>query len=98
MFPRGWRGQKRFPIETCISLNGKKCKSKDLSTSGFLLQLDNPDSFQLNHGYSVELADEIKCECGAVRIETYGIGFAYRNLNRINKQKISQFIKKLETA
>ena len=95
VYPRGWRGQKRFPVQVSVKIEGKKYLTHDFSEGGFFVR-DNSQSFELNKGYSGEIfenGNSIPIKLGAVRFDNYGFGFAFRNLNVEQKKTINNILK-----
>lgn len=79
MYPRGWRYQKRRPVQTALKINGKEYQTNDLSESGFYVQMEPVEREAMVVGQScqIELNGENK-EAGVVRLDEAGVGFALR--------------------
>lgn len=94
MYPRGWRYQKRRPIETDVLVNGRSMKTTDLSVAGFFVQW--PDCpYKINDVVSIQIqlgADSIGCAGGVVRTDERGAGLAFRNLNEDQKMLLDRFV------
>lgn len=97
MFPRGFRGEKRKPIQIDLKVNNEIKKTRDFTNSGFYVHWVKVN-FQLNQEVEVELEDKIKLKAGVVRIdyendETFGVGFAFRSLKENDILVLNSFIK-----
>ena len=84
MFPRGFRGEKRKPIQINLKVNQETKKTKDFTISGFYVSWENAN-FQLNQEVEIEIENKIKLKAGVVRIDyendkASGIGFAFRSV------------------
>jgi len=82
LYPRGWRGEKRNPIELEVLLDDEEFKTKDISPNGIYVDWKNCDK---------KLGDEVLLEfkkensiiprttkAGIVRIDETGVGLAFR--------------------
>ena len=83
LYPRGWRGEKRKPIERVVYIKEKEYKTFDVSPTGVYLDWKDCDR---------ELGDELvirfiqnddghlqtEAKVGIVRIDTNGVGLAFR--------------------
>ena len=69
--------------------------TKDLSTTGFYVEL-NDFSFILNEEVRLTFpfCNEIQFTAGVVRIDTGGVGFAFRSLTKGNGEVLNEIIKK----
>jgi hypothetical protein len=98
MYGRGWRFQKRNPIEIDLFINGLKLKTKDLSATGFYVEWhDCP--FELNQELNISLPMEIQTlesKAGVVRLDSNGAGIAFRSLDNEAKRTISEWITRQE--
>lgn len=99
MYGRGWRFQKRKPIETDLSINGVKLKTRDFSTSGFYVEWkDFP--YELNQEVNVSLPMEtqtLELKAGVVRIDSLGAGIAFRALDNPTTRTIKEWISRQES-
>lgn len=97
MYPRGWRLQKRKPIEMKISVNGKELKTTDVSSTGvYALWSDCP--YELNQAVNVKFALEnnvYDLQAGVVRVDENGMGLAFRGLPKLVSKELSSFVKEL---
>lgn len=94
MYGRGWRFQIRKPIETELSVNGTKLKTKDLSIAGFYVEWQDCP-YELNQEVIVSLPLEkqiIESKAGIVRIDPLGAGIAFRELDMTSKNSIQNWI------
>ena len=83
LYPRGWRGEKRKPVELDVIIDDRKYKTKDVSSNGVYVDWKDCDK---------ELGDEIiirfkqvdnnslpkEAKVGIVRIDEVGVGLAFR--------------------
>lgn len=93
MYPRGWRGQRRVPVEIPIRVGEKNLKSRDISPSGFYA--DWPDCPH-NPNDAVRLifeldGEELQLEGGVVRVDDNGAGIAFRGLTREQSALLEKF-------
>ena len=69
--------------------------TKDLSTTGFYVE---SNEFYLGLNEKVALTfpfcNEIQFTAGVVRIDTGGVGFAFRSLTKGNREVLNEIIKK----
>lgn len=97
MYPRGWRLQKRKPIEMEVSVNGKSLKTTDVSSTGFYaVWVDCP--YNINQEVNVHFALENKVydlQAGIVRVDETGVGVAFRGLQKLVSKELSGFVKDL---
>jgi len=98
MYGRGWRFQKRKPIEADLSINGLKLKTRDISSSGFYVEWkDFP--YELNQEVNVSLPMEtqtLELKAGVVRIDSLGAGIAFRALDNPTTRTIKEWISRQE--
>ncbi len=83
MYPRGWRGEKRKPIQIQVCINGVDRLTKDISEAGFYVDW-NDVSFEINQEVAVEIEterDKRLFVTGVVRKDMNGAGFAFRGLS-----------------
>jgi hypothetical protein len=83
LYPRGWRGEKREPVELDVIIDDREYKTKDVSSNGVYVDWKNCEK---------ELGDEIiirfkqpdntmlptETKVGVVRIDESGVGLAFR--------------------
>lgn len=84
MYPRGWRFQKRKPVVLDVIVNNKTYKTKDISVGGLYIESTELD-FELNSGIAITLKTpekHLELKAGVVRIDSQGIGLAFRNLSK----------------
>jgi len=94
MYPRGWRLQKRNPIEMEVKINGETKKTRDVSSSGFYVNWENCN-LELNREVDLEFETarkQLKLKAGVVRIDPVGVGFAFRNLSGENRKVIGELM------
>ena len=98
MYGRGWRFQKRRPIETDLIIDGQKLKTRDLSTTGFFVEWkDCP--YELNQELKVTFPMStftLELKAGVVRLDSLGAGIAFRSLDNATSRKIKEWIAKQE--
>ncbi|MBK8397316.1 MAG: PilZ domain-containing protein [Leptospiraceae bacterium] len=99
MYGRGWRFQKRKPIEVEISIDGKKLKTKDLSSTGFYVEwIEFP--YELNQELKVSFpidALTLELKAGVVRLDSLGAGIAFRALDNTTTRMIKDWISRQES-
>ena len=80
-YKRGWRLAKRKPIRLKVIVNGKDKTTRDISPRGFFAETTN-SNYKLNEEVKVHLNTKFGVErilrAGVVRIDTHGVGFAFR--------------------
>lgn len=78
LYPRGWRYEKRTPIQIPVLLNGKECTTRDFSSKGFYVAWSD---FLGEPGDAIQvIISGTAIEAGIVRIDQDGLGVAFRNL------------------
>ena len=85
--PRGWRLQKRKPIEIDVTIDNENKKTKDICKNGFYVNWINCEK-EINQEVNVnfKLNDILfDLKGGIVRIDESGVGIAFRYLS--NKEK-----------
>ncbi|MCB1157003.1 MAG: hypothetical protein H7A25_23645 [Leptospiraceae bacterium] len=98
MYPRGWRGEKRYPIQIPFHLEGFRALTKDLSVTGFYATIPN-SSFIINQEVPIRMefgTEVMNIKTGVVRIDPEGTGFAFRDLDKESSCLIEMFVKKWE--
>lgn len=93
-YPRGWRFQRRKPVETAVRINDTPLRTRDLSVTGFYS--DWPDC-PLGANQSVRVAltigdRTVEMEGGVVRLDENGVGIAFRRASEEQKALLSQFL------
>ncbi len=86
-YPRGWRGQKRLPIQIKVSIHQKEYVTADASLGGVFLFYPNCP-FQISDQIDLEMVFGEKrklFQTGVVRVESNGVGLAFRNLDKESK-------------
>ncbi|MEM7181584.1 MAG: hypothetical protein AAF518_11770 [Spirochaetota bacterium] len=81
MYPRGFRGEKRKPVQSKVEINGITKITRDRSKSGFYVDWQEPE-LELNQEVEIFFPDDKKPEkrkAGVVRIDKTGVGIAFRN-------------------
>ncbi|MCE9501838.1 MAG: PilZ domain-containing protein [Leptospira sp.] len=98
MYPRGWRGQVRNPIEAEIIISDQTFRTKDLSESGFFIfWTDCPFDPKQEVDIQLEIDKEkLKMKVGVVRIDKNGVGMAFRNITGEFRDKINFFVQNYE--
>jgi hypothetical protein len=93
LYPRGWRGEKRHPIQASVRINSQEFATRDFSLAGFYCDHASNESFQIGDEVALKIADlPDDFKGGIVRIDPNGFGVAFRNLNDIKIQKLNEFI------
>lgn len=84
LYPRGWRLEKRKPIQVKLKINSKEFLTRDISDKGFYVDwIDVPLEINSEVNVDIPFKEETKTlKAGLVRIDEKGAGFAFRNLNR----------------
>lgn len=79
MYPRGWRGNKRTPVNKNVCINGIWTVTKDISETGFYAEW-NGEEYSLGKELTIIFEDfpELKQIAGVVRIDKNGIGLGFR--------------------
>lgn len=100
MYPRGWRLQKRRPIEIEVIVDGIRRRTIDASTAG--LYVAWPDCYR-SPGEEVHLTfavngTEYKTRAGLVRVDEEGAGVAFRGAPRSFRRNLSRDLARLEAA
>jgi hypothetical protein len=98
MYPRGWRLQKRKPIEVDVEIDSKQFKTTDLSSGGFYL-LWNECPYEINQRVTFTLKLEDKThflQGGLVRIDENGVGIAFRNNSSLVEKDLASYLKKFD--
>jgi hypothetical protein len=93
MYPRGWRLEKRKPIQIPIRINATAANTKDISPTGVYVDYINSD-LQPNEIVNLEFKYEdtlFSIQSGIVRIDPDGIGIAFRNLSREEDKLLNKF-------
>ncbi|WP_167539717.1 PilZ domain-containing protein [Leptospira meyeri] len=81
LYPRGWRYEKRNPIQIPILLNGIECTTIDFSRKGFYVVWSE---FLGEPGDTIQVdISGTTIEAGIVRIDPKGLGVAFRNLQPV---------------
>ncbi len=91
---RGWRFQKRKPVEIPVKLNSILTKSIDLSATGLYVEWKGID-FELGQEVNIEFEFALKkfsTKAGVVRIDAVGLGLAYRNLEKQTIEELSKWV------
>lgn len=90
LYPRGWRYERRTPIQIQLLLNGIECTTRDFSRTGFYVSW--PD-FSGEPGEEVQVViSGIPINAGIVRIDQNGLGVAFRNLQPNQIQLFEEII------
>ena len=90
MYPRGWRFERRHPINHPVSINGKDFITRDLSIRGFYV--DWPDcSHEPGEEVSV-IMDGMEFAAGVVRVDENGAGFAFREHGKEGQSHIRMIL------
>ena len=95
MYPRGWRFQKRYPLEIKVALNGIELLTRDFSSKGIYVTWPGVN---LSLGSEVNLAftlnnQSFHCKGGvAVVNEGHGTGIAFRNIDSQQAEQLRQAV------
>lgn len=84
-YPRGWRFQKRNPIQIDIEINNSLFRTRDISPRGFYVDFPNC-IFETEKEVDVRLFIEnieLNFKAGVVRVDENGAGFAFRGLTGV---------------
>ncbi|MBP7283043.1 MAG: PilZ domain-containing protein [Leptospiraceae bacterium] len=94
LYPRGWRGEKRKPIQKNLLIDNISKTTRDFSEAGFYVDWDNPN-LELNSEVTVEIkngSDKQKFPAGVVRIDSNGVGFAFRRLTKEDRVWLGEVV------
>lgn len=97
MYPRGWRMQKRKPIEIEVEIEGEKLYSTDISSSGIYVKSEK-SKYDVNQAVSVRFSlgeKEYKFLAGVVRIDEEGFGIAFRDVSNQVRKELATLVKEL---
>lgn len=93
-YPRGWRYQRRKPVETAVRLDDRPLRTRDLSLTG--LYCDWPNCpLETNQSVQIVLSldqGQIELEGGVVRIDENGVGIAFRRSDGDSRQRLKAFL------
>ncbi len=99
MYPRGWRLEKRNPIQIQVRINSIDKVTKDISDAGFYVDwIDCP--FEINEEVRVEIETDVDkryFSAGIVRKDEAGTGFAFRQLSADDRIWIAKKIEFVES-
>ncbi|NUN03365.1 MAG: PilZ domain-containing protein [Bryobacteraceae bacterium] len=95
--PRGWRFEKRRPLEIDLEVSGKNFRTRDFSARGVYIKW--PDC-PLALGEEVPLSFELRGERfqvigGVASLTGHGTGIAFRSLDRATQRRIRAALKQL---
>jgi hypothetical protein len=93
MYPRGWRMQRRNPIEISVVVNGITLNTRDVSETGIYVNLPNAN-LSINQSVTVVIPTsegDLQIEAGVVRVDENGAGIAFRNLDNDTKKVLKNF-------
>jgi hypothetical protein len=85
LYPRGWRGENRKPIEIEVTIDGKGYQTLDVSNTGIYVDWKNCEKelgdevliiFKPDSNLNSSVLKETKA--GVVRIDESGVGLAFR--------------------
>ncbi|MBX7058607.1 MAG: PilZ domain-containing protein [Leptospirales bacterium] len=90
MYPRGWRFQRRVPVEFPVRVEGQSVVMRDASDRGVYVAWD---AGRLSPGASLKLqfdlgGESFALDAGLVRIDADGCGIAFRNLSRSDARRL----------
>lgn len=94
MYGRGWRYQKRKPVEVELMIDMHKLKTKDISATGFYVEWSEcPLSLnqEVDILFSIE-NQKLSVKAGVVRLDSEGAGFAFRYLDNQSKLTLKKLI------
>jgi hypothetical protein len=97
---RGWRFQKRKPIEIKVKVNSISVNSNDLTSTGLYVDWKNAD-LELNQEVNVEFTfgdNKFQNKAGVVRIEETGVGLAFRGADRKVISELRKWVEKQEVV
>jgi hypothetical protein len=95
---RGWRFQRRKPIETKVVINGLPLLTKDFSATGFYVEWPS-STLSLNQEVKIDLnldGEDFKLNGGIVRIDERGVGLAFRSLEKEIQRKLLKWVESQE--
>lgn len=100
MHPRGWRLQKRRPIEFEVIVDGIRRRTIDASLAGLYISWE--DCYR-SPGEEVHLTfvldgNEYKTRAGLVRVDEEGAGVAFRATSRSFRSNLKRDLASMETA
>ncbi len=97
VYPRGWRLQKRTPVEIDVEINGMLMRSKDVGSRGiYVMWHDCPSSPGDEVSIYFKLgAEPFQLHGGIVRVDPDGAGIAFRGTSRTTRKMIALGIKEL---
>lgn len=100
MYPRGWRLQRRKPVEVEVIVDGIRRRSIDVSTAGIYVAWE--DCYR-SPGEEVHLTfvingTEYKTRAGLVRIDEEGAGIAFRGTTATFRRNLSRDLTSAEAA
>lgn len=98
MYPRGWRGERRKPIQIQLRINSEDHLTKDISDVGFYVDWKDVP-FEINQEVFVEMETETDKRifaAGVVRKDTNGAGFAFRRLSEEDNMWILKRVEVIE--
>ena len=90
LYPRGWRGEIRYPIQIAVKVNSDTRTTRDFSETGFYVDWQNCD-LNLNQEVQIEISkdkDIIHLVGGIVRIDENGVGIAFRKITKLQNEFI----------
>lgn len=98
MYPRGWRGQKRRPVEITVHIDNDDFRTRDVSGRGLYALWPECDK---NAGDAVKINFELggksyALDAGIVRIDEEGVGIAFRGTDRQTEKEIARAVHVLE--
>ena len=99
LYPRGWRLQKRLPLELQVRINQELVTTTDISSAGFYarrgeLELDTGEEVSLelfdldNNPIQEKVPADLKG--GVVRVDPDGVGIAFRYLDEGQKRYLAK--------
>lgn len=100
MHPRGWRLQKRRPIQFEVIVDGIRRRTIDASMAGLYIAWE--DCYR-SPGEEVHLTfvvsgTEYKTRAGLVRVDEDGAGVAFRDTSRTFRKNLRRDLAQIETA
>ncbi len=94
LYPRGWRGELRNPVQIQVRVNSVDRLTKDISEAGFYLDWKDVP-LEINEEVTVEIETEsgkTLLSAGVVRKDENGAGFAFRRLAEDDNRWIQKLI------
>ncbi|HMU84024.1 MAG TPA: PilZ domain-containing protein [Leptospiraceae bacterium] len=100
MYPRGWRLQKRRPIQFEVIVDGIRRKTADASESGLFVLWDE---CYREPGEEVQVTftlqgNQYTCRAGIVRVDENGAGVAFRRVDGSFRRGVAKDLARMEAT